>query len=63
MCFRPSTAAYNSNIQVGTCPNCGEPVAAEVGVTEGVCPYCKQFIPQDEQGEYGFDPNQNYRVL
>lgn len=63
MCFRPSTATNNSNLQMTTCPNCGEPAAYQAGTTEGVCPYCKTFIPPDPSSDYGFDPNQNYRIL
>ena len=63
MCFRPSTVNYSSNFVECTCPNCGETVAVEVGVTEGTCPNCKDFVSADPSNTYGFDPNQNYRVL
>ena len=63
MCFRPSTATHNNDMQYMTCPNCGEQVAVQPGVTEGTCPNCKQFVSQDPTDTYGFDPNQNYRVL
>ena len=63
MCFRPSTVSYNNNLQNMTCPNCGEQIAVEPGVTEGTCLNCKCFVTQDPADAYGFDPNQNYRVL
>ena len=61
MCFRPNTTSYDQNLQMLTCPNCGELVAVQPGVTEGTCPNCKCFV--SEEPNYGFDPNQNYRVL
>jgi hypothetical protein len=48
-------------LQLLTCPNCGELVAVQPGVTEGTCPNCKCFV--SEEPDYGFDPNQNYRIL
>ena len=62
MCFRPNTVSYPNNYQELTCPNCGEAVAVEIGITEGTCPNCKTFV-STEPDSYGFDPNQNYRVL
>ena len=49
MCFRPSALVGNStgNIEVGTCPSCGQPVAASAGVTSGTCPHCGNAIPVD----------------
>ena len=61
MCFRPSAVSYSNNLQEMTCPNCGETIMVEVGVTEGTCPNCKDFVSSEPS--YGFDPNQNYRVL
>ena len=61
MCFRPSTVNYSNNLQEMTCPNCGEVIMVKPGVTEGTCPNCKDFVSSEPS--YGFDPNQNYRVL
>lgn len=63
MCFRPNTANYSNNLQEMTCPNCGEAIMVQVGITEGTCPNCKDFVSSDPSNNYGFDPNQNYRVL
>ena len=63
MCFRPSTASYTNSLQECVCPNCGEKVYVEPGVVEGTCPICKCFVTADPSDTYGFDPNQNYRVL
>ena len=50
MCFRPSAAVANeTQIQTGTCPTCGEPVAASVGITSGTCTHCKQPIPLNSE--------------
>lgn len=41
MCYRPSWAtAPNDQVQQGTCPTCGIPVAAPIGITSGTCPHC-----------------------
>ena len=47
MCFRPSAVdgAQKNNVQTGTCPTCGQPVAAAPGITSGTCPYCGNAIP------------------
>ena len=49
MCFRPSALhdAKQNNVQYATCPSCGQPVAANAGVTSGNCPHCGKPIPQD----------------
>ena len=48
MCFRPSAVAGESDqIQQGTCPSCGMPVAASVGIDAGTCPHCGKPIPTD----------------
>ena len=50
MCFRPSAAIANeTQIQTGTCPTCGQPVAANMGITSGTCPHCKEPIPLDSK--------------
>jgi predicted RNA-binding Zn-ribbon protein involved in translation (DUF1610 family) len=47
MCFRPSAVdgVKKSNIQYSECPSCGQPVAANIGVTSGTCPHCGNAIP------------------
>lgn len=48
MCYRKSFVEGSSDqIQTGTCPSCGMPVAAPIGVTSGICPHCNQPIPKD----------------
>ena len=65
MCFRPSpVSSSNDNINQGTCPTCGMPVAAEAGTTSGTCPYCGEPIPPNDSGQGGTpeDPK-NVRIL
>ena len=47
MCFRPAAVdGYdNRSVEVGECPTCGMPVAANIGTTSGICPYCGNSIP------------------
>ena len=46
MCFRPSSVdAPSHTVEQGECPTCDMPVAAELGVTGGICPYCGNTIP------------------
>ena len=65
MCFRPSAAAANEpQVQTGTCPNCGQPVAASVGITSGECPYCNKPIPNSfEAGTGTDDMGKNTKIL
>lgn len=51
MCFRPSAVAgqIGNQIQTGTCPKCGQPVAASIGITGGTCPHCNSPIPAESQ--------------
>ena len=65
MCFRPSAMAGNEpQVQTGTCPSCGQPVAASVGITNGRCPYCDKPIPPEPGSDAGVvDPKQNARIL
>lgn len=65
MCFRPSAVAGNEpQVQMGTCPSCGQPVAASVGITSGECPYCGKPIPVDPKSEAGIvDPAKNAKIL
>ena len=65
MCFRPSAVSQDSsNIQTGTCPTCGMPVAAEAGVTSGTCPHCGEAIPAAPTGGLGdADASQGKRIL
>ena len=64
MCFRPSAVAgVSSQVQTGTCPSCGQPVAASVGITSGECPYCGKPIPTDPKNEPGADPAKNVKIL
>jgi threonine dehydrogenase-like Zn-dependent dehydrogenase len=63
MCFRPSAVSGSSNkggTQYTECPSCGQPVAANAGVTSGTCPYCYKPIPTNspsEQAQQGNDSN------
>ena len=65
MCFRPSALAGNEpQVQMGTCPSCGQPVAASVGITAGECPYCGKPIPTEPGGDAGVaDPKKNAKIL
>ena len=65
MCFRPSAVAGSApQVQTGTCPSCGQPVAASVGITSGKCPYCEKPIPADLGGDAGIaDPAKNVKIL
>ena len=65
MCFRPSAVAGTEpQGQMGTCPSCGQPVAASVGITSGKCPYCDKPIPVDPKSDAGAaDPVKNVKIL
>ena len=65
MCFRPSALAANEpQVQMGTCPHCGEPVAASVGIMGGDCPHCFKPITVDSQGDAGaVDPGKNVKFF
>lgn len=65
MCFRPSAAVGNkTQLQTGTCPTCGEPVAASIGITSGTCPYCGKSIPADNLNEHSSNnSNHDVRIL
>lgn len=52
MCFRPSAVIANtSQIQIASCPSCGQPVAADKKTESGECPYCHNPIPLEVNGE------------
>ncbi len=55
MCFRPSAVAGNSGnqVQMGTFPSCGQPVAASIGIMGGDCPHCGKPIPVETQDATG----------
>ena len=65
MCFRPSAVAGNEpQVQMGTCPSCGQPVAASVGIVSGDCPHCGKPIPVEPTKEAGgVDPAKNAKIL
>ena len=65
MCFRPSpVAASEAQVQMGTCPNCGLPVAASVGIKSGKCPHCHEPIPADPKDGSGVaNPQKNAKIL
>jgi|GEM_PF-885851 len=65
MCFRPSALnASGSQIETGTCPSCGQPVAADAGTTSGTCPYCGNPIPTNPTNEGDAqNPGNNPRIL
>ena len=65
MCFRPSPVAMNEpQVQMGTCPSCGQPVAASIGISSGKCPYCDKSIPTNPQSDAGdADPAKNAKIL
>ena len=66
MCFRPSAVdgIKRNNVQYGECPTCGQPVAANAGITSGTCPYCGNAIPADSAGQSaGHDPARNARII
>ena len=65
MCFRPSALAGNEpQVQMGTCPSCGQPVAASVGIASGDCPHCGKPIPVPPANEAGgIDPKKNAKIL
>lgn len=65
MCFRPSALAGNEpQVQMGTCPSCGQPVAASVGIVSGECPHCGKPIPTGPEGDKGVvDPTKNTKIL
>ena len=67
MCFRPSAVdgVKKNNVQYGECPTCGQPVAANAGVTSGTCPHCGNAIPSkssDEGSSHGSSKH-NVRIL
>ena len=65
MCFRPSAmAAKEPQVQMGTCPSCGQPVAASVGITSGECPHCHKPIPKEPASNAGtVDTGKNAKIL
>ena len=65
MCFRPSAMAANSpQVQSSTCPSCGQPVAASIGISAGNCPYCGKPIPTEPGSDAGVvDPKKNAKIL
>lgn len=66
MCFRPSAVAGNSGnqVQMGSCPSCGQPVAASIGITGGDCPHCGKPIPVEAKGDTGIvDPGKNAKLF
>ncbi len=65
MCFRPSALAGNEpQVQLGTCPSCGQPVAASVGISAGECPHCHKPIPADPKSDATItDPIKNLKIL
>ena len=65
MCFRPSAVAGSEpQVQMGTCPSCGQPVAASVGITSGKCPYCKEPITAESTiGGMVVDAVKNVKII
>jgi len=65
MCFRPSAVAGNEpQVQIGTCPSCGLPVAASIGIASGECPHCGKPIPTEPKSDAGSaDPAKNVKIL
>ncbi len=65
MCFRPSAmAAKEPMVQTGTCPSCGMPVAASVGIDSGECPHCHKPIPYEPKPDNGTaDLGKNVKIL
>ena len=65
MCFRPSAVdgVHDSSVQYGECPTCGQPVAAEAGVTSGTCPYCGNAIPAESAIESASHDSRNVRII
>ncbi len=65
MCFRPSAMAGNEpQVQMGTCPSCGLPVAASVGIESGECPHCHKPIPTEPKDKSaGNSPAKNPKIL
>ena len=66
MCFRPSAVAGQSGnqIQTGTCPSCGLPVAASIGIMGGECPHCGKPIPAESNGDAGLvDSGKNTKIF
>lgn len=63
MCFRPNEIhRTNSDAGLITCPTCGMPVEFTEGTTEGVCPYCGDYIPPNPEKDF-IDPKDNCRIL
>ena len=66
MCFRPSAVdgVSDGSVQTGECPTCGQPVAAQPGVSSGTCPYCGNAIPTESPSQNATsDSSQNYRII
>ena len=65
MCFRPSAVSGSmSQVQTGTCPKCGQPVAASIGITSGTCPKCGGPIESKPAGNAGgFNPAKDVKIL
>ena len=53
-----------SQVQTGTCPKCGQPVAASIGITSGTCPKCGGPIESKPAGNAGsVDPAKDVKIL
>ena len=66
MCFRPSAVdgVKKNNVQMGECPSCGQPVAANAGISGGTCPHCGNAIPSQTNTSQGQqDSRQNVKIL
>ena len=65
MCFRPSAVdgSKKNEVQYGECPSCGNPVAANVGITSGTCPYCGNAITTDAPIERSNNLSHNVKII
>ena len=53
----------DNQIQSGTCPTCGAPVAASIGIDSGTCPNCGNPIPGEPATKDSTNGNANTRIL
>ena len=65
MCFRPAAVdgVDRNPIELGECPTCGMPVAANLGTNQGTCPYCGNAIPPGTPYDVTTPDSGNYRII
>ena len=57
-------AGNEPQVQMGTCPHCGQPIATSIGIVSGDCPYCGKPVPAEPVSDAGtLDPLKNAKIF